>query len=143
MDYIIASYRGESGFDAATQVVELLMWLALVGIATILIIYFRTPLERKKAHLLVHYPSVYLVPIVYTVIFLSLRWYISLPLNCALFLIIFFVEKSELKAIEKRYSAPSSYVLKESNKCLSVLFTLLLVGLAMGYLALSGVVYQF
>lgn len=143
MDYIIASYRGESGFDAATQVVDLLMWLALVGIATILIIYFRTPLERKKAHLLVHYPSVYLVPIVYTVIFLSLRWYISLPLNCALFLIIFFVEKSELKAIEKRYSAPSSYVLKESNKCLTVLFTLLLVGLAMGYLALCGAVYQF
>ena len=143
MDYIIASYRGESGFDAATQVIELLMWLALVGIVAILIVYFRTPLERKKAHLLVYSPSAYLVPIVYAVIFLSLRWYIALPLNCALFLIVFFVEKSELKAIEKRYSAPSSYVLKESNKCLTVLFTLLLVGLAMGYLALCGVVYQF
>ncbi len=143
MEYIVASYRGEGGFDKATNVIELLMGLALVGIAIILAIYFRTPLERKKAHLLVHYPAVYLAPIVYTVVFLFLRWYIALPLNCALFLIIFFVEKSELKAIDKRYSAPSSYILKKSNKWLTALFTLFLVGLTIGYLALCGVVYQF
>lgn len=143
MDYIIASYRGGDGFDAVINVIELFMWLALIGIAIVLIVYFRTPLERKKAHLLVHYPAVYLVPIVYAVVFLSLRWYISLPLNCALFFIIFFVEKSELKTIDQKYGAPSSYVLKESNKWLIALFTLLLVGLAVGYLALCGVVYQF
>ena len=30
MDYTIASYRGEGGFDAATQVIELFIWLALI-----------------------------------------------------------------------------------------------------------------
>ena len=143
MDYIIASYRGESGFDAATQVIELLMWLALVGIVLILIAYFRTPLERKKAHLLVHYPMTYLTPLLYSAVFLFFRWYMSIPLNCVLFVVLFFVEKSELKTIDKKYGAPSSYALKESNKYLIALFTLLLVGLTMGYLALSGVVYQF
>ena len=143
MDYIIASYRGESGFDAATQVIELLMWLALVGIVLILIAYFRTPLERKKAHLLVHYPMTYLTPLLYSAVFLFFRWYMSIPLNFALFALLFFVEKSELKNIDKKHNAPSSYVLKKSNKYLIVLFTLLLVGLTMGYLALSGVVYQF
>ena len=143
MDYIIASYRGEGEFDAATQVIELFMWLVLVGIVLILIAYFRTPLERKKAHILVHYPTAYLTPLLYSTVFLTFRWYISIPLNCVLFVVFFFVERNELKTIDKKYGAPSSYVLKESNKYLTVLFTLLLVGLAMGYLALLGVVYQF
>lgn len=143
MDYIIASYRGESEFDVATQVIELFMWLALIGIVAILIAYFRTPLEHKKAHLLVRFPMTYLTPIVYAVSFLVFKWYISIPLNCALFVLLFFVEKSELKTIDKKYGAPSSYMLKESNKYLIALFTLLLVGLTIGYLALCGVVYQF
>ena len=141
MDLIIASYRGAGGFDAATQVIELFMWLALVGIVLILIAYFRTPLERKKAHLLMHSPMTYLTPLLYSIVFLTFRWYISIPLNCALFVVLFFVERNELKTIDKKYGAPSSYVLKESNKYLTILFTLVLVGLAMGYLALCGVVY--
>ena len=143
MDYIIASYRGAGEFDAATQVIELFMWLALVGIVLILIAYFRTPLERKKAHMLVYYPTAYLTPLLYSTAFLTFRWYISIPLNCALFMLLFFVEKNELKAIDEKHNAPSTYILKESNKYLTVLFTLLLVGLAMGYLALREVVYQF
>ena len=143
MDLIIASYRGAGGFDAATQVIELFMWLALVGIVLILIAYFRTPLERKKTHMLVYYPTAYLTPLLYSTAFLTFRWYISIPLNCALFVVLFFVERNELKTIDKKYGAPSSYVLKESNKYLTILFTLVLVGLAIGYLALCGVVYRF
>ena len=143
MDLIIASYRGAGGFDAATQVIELLMWLALIGIVAILIAYFRTPLERQKAHILVHYPATYLTPLLYSIVFLFFKWYISIPLNCALFALVFLVEKSELKSIDKNYNAPNSYVLKESNKYLTILFTLLLIGLSIGYLALREVVYQF
>ena len=143
MDYILASYRGGDGFDAVTNVIELFMWLALVGIVVILIAYFRTPLERKKAHLLVRCPMTYLTPLLYSIVFLTFRWYISIPLDCALFVLLFFVEKCELKVIDKKHGTPSSYVLKESNKYLTVLFTLLLLSLAMGYLALRGVVYQF
>ena len=85
--------------------------------------------------------SIYLLlPLVFSLIFITFRIYISLPVIILAFLVILYAEKSEIGAIEKKYNKKSQ---KRTNKIIIIFSSLVIIIILLSILCILGVYYIF
>ena len=140
MQYILARYTGDSAFDIVMDGVTVLMYIALTAIIALLVVYACTPVKWKKAYRLLHF-SVYLAPLVYVILFLTFRSYISAVLIVGIFCCLSHLEKKELGEIATQYEITDRSDLKASRKVIIVLATVAIALIMLLYLYFRGVTY--
>lgn len=76
----------------------------------------------------------YITPLLYAILFLVFRLYISIPVIIFLNLILSYTEKKELKNLLDQFCIPNPTSLKLSNKYIIISCTFLIIIPILGYM---------
>ncbi len=106
------------------------MWLVAGMIFSIMICYILTKEPWKKAYRMLQ-GSLYLSPILYTIIFFVFRIYLSIPFIIGLFFLFSYLEKRELIEIVKKFKITDKSKIKQNNKLIVLLLTLSMIGISL------------
>ena len=98
-----------------SRVLSLLMILAIITVALILFVSLRSKEKYLQAYRMTNLSVTYLCPVLYAVLFVMLRLYLSLPLIALCVLLFRKVEAKELDSLAGQYKLPSDLVLKKAS----------------------------
>jgi hypothetical protein len=122
------------------SVAELWMWVAIGMIVYMLISYARTKQQWKKAYTLLR-RSMFLLPVVNAVIFITFRSYIAILIMVVMFCVGNRLETKEIQDIRDKLKPPTQYELKKVKKSILILMTLAMIGVTLLVLYCNGITY--
>lgn len=130
INYVVAPFLNGNSYEFVTFFLEILMWLVAGMIFSIMICYILTKEPWKKAYRMLQ-GSLYLSPILYTIIFFVFRIYLSIPFIIGLFFLFSYLEKRELIEIVKKFKITDKSKIKQNNKLIVLLLTLSMIGISL------------
>lgn len=141
MEYVFAKYQGAEYFYTVKILAEILIYLYLFILIGIIIKYNLTK-DKYKRDCAIFSNSIYcLLPLVYSLIFITFRIYISLPLITVSHIIISFAEASEINTVKKKYHITVN--IKKTNKYIIILSSFAIIIILMSVLYFKGIYYLF